>query len=478
MALRELSQFHKHPAAIAWWIHRGGRALVWLTPPARRRTMLALAAVLVGVVTSFNLLAKHKGLTEPIQGLGAALVVLAQFMLVWLVYRAAQGFARLPAPLRRHPQLALHGCFWAVLAVLWATTPAVGPWRLLLLGLACLAPMLLWRCGYLLLAGQHGRLVGTGVRDHLLYLWPAYGGSETPYGKGLAYLSQCEAKTTEALARSQLAGIKLLLLAVVLRLLLTAYEGLLYGPGNRLTAALGGHTLGLPKIETLLVMGTQAPWVAAWASVYLDLFAQVLRLAVKGHLIVGFMRLYGFNVFRNTYKPLLAESVVEFWNRYFYYFKELLATFFFMPTFTGLGKRLRAWPRLRLLVAVLAAALVGNVYYHVIKEPALVQGQFLQVLLAHRSRMFYCLLLAVGIYVSMLRQQNQQNQQGQALAAGPAPRMLRIFGVWTFFGLISIWNTDGGAPFLARVDFFLRLFGVDGRNGLTGQGPDTHILQG
>lgn len=457
MALRDLSQFHEHPAAIAWWMNRGGRVLVWLTPPARRRTMLALAAVLVGVVTSFNLLAKHKGLAAPIEGSAAALVVFAQFVLVWLVYRAAQSFAHLPAALRRHPQLALHGCFWVLLVILWASPAAAGPWRIVLLGLACLAPMLLWRCAYLLLAGQHGRMAGTGPRDHLMYLWPAYGGSETPYGKGLAYLSQCEAKTTEALARSQLAGIKLLLLALLLRLLLTAYEGVLYGPGNRLTAALGGYTLGLPKIETLLAMSAQAPKWQAWASVYGDLFAQVLRLAVKGHLIVGFLRLYGFNVFRNTYKPLLAESVVEFWNRYFYYFKELLTTFFFMPTFVGLGKRLRAWPQLRLLVAVLAAALVGNVYYHVIKEPALVQGQFLQVLLAHRSRMFYCLLLAVGIFVSMLR---EQRRRGQPPAPGELRRIQRIFGVWTFFSLISIWNADGGAPFLTRVDFFLRLFGL------------------
>ena len=104
----------------------------------------------------------------------------------------------------------------------------------------------------------------------------------------------------------------------------------------------------------------------------------MLRLAVKGHLIVGFLRLYGFNVFRNTYKPLLAESIVEFWNRYYYYFKELLVTFFFMPTFTGPAKRLRHWPRLRLLAAVFAAAFVGNVYYHVIKESeALAQGQLL-----------------------------------------------------------------------------------------------------
>jgi hypothetical protein len=78
-----------------------------------------------------------------------------------------------------------------------------------------------------------------------------------------------------------------------------------------------------------------------------------------------------------------------------------------------------------------------------------------QVLQAHQSRMFYCLLLALGIFVSMLR---EQHRRGEAVAVGLAPRWSRIFGVWTFFSLISIWNTDGGAPFASRVHFFLGLF--------------------
>ena len=103
-----------------------------------------------------------------------------------------------------------------------------------------------------------------------------------------------------------------------------------------------------------------------------------------------------------------------------------------------------------------AAAFVGNVYYHVIKDAAaMAQGQVLQVLQAHQSRMFYCLLLALGIFVSMLR---EQQRRGAVSGAGGAPRGLRIFGVWTFFSLISIWNTEGGAAFGARVHFFLGLF--------------------
>jgi len=458
MALRNLTQFHENPAVVQAWCRVFGRGLVWLTPPARRRRLLAFAALVVGTVATFQTMAKHPDMAVPGSALGTALVACAQFAFFWLVYRAAVNFTRLPAPMRKHPQWSLHAAYWALLVLLWLTPSTSGPWRPVLLGLAIMLPMLLWRLGYLLLAGQLGRMARTGWHDHAFYLWPAYGGSQTPYGKGLAYLSQHEASTTEALARSQLAGVKLLLLAVVWRLVLTAFEGLLYGSGNRLTGALGGLTVGLPELRNLMAQGADAPWAVSWASVYAELFADVLRLAIKGHLIVGFLRLYGFHVFRNTYKPLLAESVVEFWNRYFYYFKELLVTFFFMPTFTGVGRRFQRRPALRLLAAVVAAAFVGNVYYHLIKESAaLARGQLPDIVVAQSSRMFYCALLAAGVYLSMLR---EQKRRGAGVPAARTPRPLRIFGVWTFFGLISIWNVHAAAGFRARTDFFLMLWGL------------------
>jgi len=458
MALRDVWQFHECPAIVAWWCRIFGRALVWLTPPARRRLLLALGALGVGIVTTVGTMGKHPALHLPREAWGVVSVVVAMFALLALVYRAAAGFSRLPAPLRRHPQWALHASYWLMLVALTFTTTDQGPWRAVLLGVAVLFPLLLWRLAYLVLAGQHGRIAGTTWRDHVMYVWPAWGGTDTPYGKGLAYLSQCEARTTEALARSQLAGIRLLLLAVLWRLVLTAFNALVHGDANWLGHSWGGWTAGVPELQDMLQAAPAGARLSAWISIYANLITDVLRLAVKGHLIVGFLRLYGFNVFRNTYKPLLAESIVEFWNRYYYYFKELLVTFFFMPTFTGPAKRLRHWPGLRLLVAVFAAAFVGNVYYHVIKESdALAQGHLLQVLDAQAPRMFYCLLLALGIFVSMLR---EQDRRGAAALVGPARRVWRIAGVWTFFSLISIWNTGGGASFEVRLRFFLGLWGL------------------
>jgi hypothetical protein len=453
--MSRLMQFHENPVVIAWWCAYFSKVLAWLIP-SRRRTILAIASIIIGVKIPLEYLDKAKGFAVPTDGLGATFMIFAIFGVLWLIYRAAAGFANLPAIVRRHPQLTLHLLFWASLFLLWETTPAVGAWRNVLLGVAFAFPFLLWRCGYMLMAGQHGRVAGTPFRDHLFYLLPAFGGSNTPYGKGFEYLSRTEAKTEGELARSQLAGLKLFVLYGCWVIVLNLFEGILYGPGNAITSALNGHTI-IPHLSALIAQGGEAPVLASWASIYCELIRQVLRHAINGHAIIGILRLFGFNVFRNTYKPLLAESIVEFWNRYYYYFKELLVNFFFLPVFTQLGSRLRKWPNLRLFAAVFAAAFIGNMYYHMLQhESALVVGDIFGIVYTLRSRAFYCLLLAIGIFISMLRQ-----QRGTASKAAPQnARILRIFGVWTFFSLIFIWNVRSNTPFFTRVDFFLNLFGL------------------
>ncbi len=271
-------------------------------------------------------------------------------------------------------------------------------------------------------------------------------------------MSKFEAKDELALAKSQLAGLKLFLLAQVWYLLQKLINTLIYGPATDLTTKLGGFTFAIPELGAQVALGNEAPLISAWLSIYLELFIQVLHHAAHGLGIIGFLRFFGFNVFRNTYKPLLAESIVEFWNRYYYYFKELLVNFFFMPTFMQLGKILKNQPKLRLFAAVFASAFIGNMYYHVIGHSLpMALGNIGDILLLLRGRLLYCLLLAIGIYVSMLR---EQKRAGSSVSNYPFSRYARIFSVWSFFGLIFIWNVRGGAPFMARTEFFLHLFGV------------------
>jgi hypothetical protein len=111
-----------------------------------------------------------------------------------------------------------------------------------------------------------------------------------------------------------------------------------------------------------------------------------------------------------------------------------------------------------LLAAVVAAAFIGNMYYHLLRYDNLLIGAgFLEAIYALRSRFFYCALLALGLYISMAR---QQKKHGLLVPTDRFARIRRIFGVWTFFGMIAIWNVKGETPYFTRVDFFMNLFSL------------------
>ena len=313
----------------------------------------------------------------------------------------------------------------------------------------------------MLLSGQRGKALNSRFRDHLFYIWPIWDGTNTPPGKGHDYLSRMVAQTPESYARTLLGGFKLLLLVALWTVFLELIGALVYGdPKSSLNALFRGYTLGMPRLKQIISGQMVMPLAQAWLSLYLELIWETLSLAAKGHVWVGVIRLFGFNIFRNTYKPLLAQTIVEFWNRYYYYFKELMMECFFLPTY---AHYFRNSPRLRVITAVFAAAFVGNMYYHLLqhKEP-LIFGEWSKLWRLLGARLIYCALLAGGIAVSMLRQQRQRSR-AQVVPARPAHRLRRlrgIAGVWTFFAVINFWNVIGNLTIVERTRLFLSLFGL------------------
>lgn len=455
-AYRTVSQFHENHSFIAWlsaqpWV-------IWLTPE-RRKTVLFYGAMIAGAVGVFSRGATWREYRRLAPWLEHGLAFLFLLGLLYGLYLLAVRFKQLPALVRQRPQICFHSLFWLLLVLLWFSSErgfASAVLALILLSF----PYLIWRAGYMLLSGQRGKAVNTRFRDHLFYIWPIWDGTNTPPGKGHDYLSRMAAQTPEAYARSILGGCKLLLLVALWKLLLELIGALIYGdPRNSFSALFRGHTLGLPRVKQILGGQMEIPLLKVWLSLYLELIWETLSLAAKGHVWVGVIRLFGFNIFRNTYKPLLAQTIVEFWNRYYYYFKELMMECFFLPTY---ARHFRRSPRLRVVAAVFAAAFVGNMYYHLLqhKEP-LILGEWNKLWSLLGARLIYCALLAAGIAMSMLRQQRHRSE-AHALAAGAAPRLhtLRgIAGVWTFFAVINFWNVTSHLTIAARARVFVSLFG-------------------
>ena len=472
-----LLQFHERPTLIAGAQSVAGRVALWaagcallawhhvdlpmlaaftlvLVFPGHRRAILALAALgLLAVRFLPRDVISLRHLADSLAAVGAgrwieyaASTALATGIVLLLVL-AAIRFDRLPGVVRRHPLLGLHvlACAALVGGVWWRVEVLV------------LAPYLLWRASYLVKTAAAGRAAATTFKDHLFYLVPVFGGTNTPFGKGFEYLSRCEARDAAAAARSQLAGLRLLVLAAALELLLEAMMAVVHGQtGDRFGARLAGFTLGIPTLAEVLARPGNPGVALGWLGVYLELIRTTTRLAIYGHVIVGALRLLGFNVFRNTYKPLLATSIVEFWNRFYYYFKELLVEMFFYPAFYRSGW---AGPRLRMLVAVFAAAFAGNAYFHLLRDhESVLAGDWPAVVTYWIPRLCYCFLLALGIWLSMLRQQELRKRQNPP--AGRWARLRGIAGVWTFFGLVHVWLVEPPvAGFARRASFLLSLAG-------------------
>ncbi len=422
--------------------------------PGRRRILLSLASVGVVFNILFNWLNGDIALRPDASWSAASwswaswLELIAMLAVVMaslgLAVAVARRFEQLPGLLRRFPLLALHAAVWMVLIV--ATVSGINA--------LMMASTPIWRVSYLLTQAQRGRTANTRFRDHLLYLVPLYGGSPTPMGKGLEYLSRHEANDAQSIARSQLAGLKLLILALVWGAVLNLMSGVVYAEQDvGLWREIFDWSLNLPTLKDW-VGGTSMPSVAAMvASIYFELIRSVLNVAVTGHIIIGTLRIVGFNVFRNTYKPLLAESIVEFWNRYYFYFKELLVDFFFYPTYL---RCTWAPPRLRMFLAVFAAAFAGNMYYHILAHPQTVLAvDAVAFWTQWGPRFVYCLLLALGIWVSMLRQQARRKEGARHSRVA---RIRAIAGVWTFFALIQIFNISAGQATIS--DRIARLLAV------------------
>jgi hypothetical protein len=214
--------------------------------------------------------------------------------------------------------------------------------------------------------------------------------------------------------------------------------------------------LGIPKPQVLYefyLQGRPYPALASWCGMAWATFGGTLTLAIWGHSLVAVARLAGFRLPRNTWRPLQSRTLAEFWNRYYYYFKELLVEFFFMPTFL---RTFRAYPRFRVFFATFMAAGVGNAIYHFVRDIELVAvlGPW-KAVESFASYLLYCFVLATGIGISQARV-----SAGRKLPETLAGLVWSGVCVWTFFVCLYVFGDETRTLALAdRFGFFMTLFG-------------------
>lgn len=362
----------------------------------------------------------------------------ALFAFAALVFLAAARVGRRGPFARPVPSL-----FFLVLGLaLLASMPALsGESRAIVWTIAGLLASSMWFLAYAV-ANSTGKQPKP-VSLHLALLHPFWGSTPAPFGKGAAYVSKFEAHDAEDLAVTQIKAAKLLLWARLLGIGHLAFDQIVHGPAGvpRLVQAVSAAAAGHPfsRVESLLALPAE----------FVD---NILALAVMGHTFVAVCRYAGFRIPRNMCRPLEARTIAEFWNRYYFYFKELLVDFFFLPAFA----RLQRWPaQVRLCAATFFAAGVGNYLYHFFRDIDFVRTLgWRQAIVGSGTYAFYCVLLAAGISCSQIRKQ----------ANSPSPthgRASAAVGVVAFYCFVNLFAYDGRTLTLAdHFRFLLYLGGI------------------
>ena len=306
----------------------------------------------------------------------------------------------------------------------------------------------IWFLGYALLdrrrKGQQPLLV------RLFHFQPFWGSTNVPYPKGESYLARIEARTEQDLAVTQLKGFKLVLWASVLKIVLALFDQLVHGTPGWFTRWLPG-SFAVPDMQVVIAayLARQPfPRGLCWLSVLANFCSILLRISIMGHFIIGICRMAGFNALRNTYNPLASTTIADFYNRVYYYFKELLVDFFFYPTYL---RYFKDRPRLRLFFATLAAAGFGNLLYHILASIGMVsQIGLWRLIVGFHVYAIYAMILGLAIGISQIR------SMGRAQARSG---LVGTLGVLLFYSLIMVLDSHNFSWSIADYgSFLLNLF--------------------
>jgi hypothetical protein len=286
---------------------------------------------------------------------------------------------------------------------------------------------------------------GDSIVTQLGTLRPFWSPAHLPFGKGAAFLRKHLARNPRELAITQLKALKLLLWANVLIAIRSS-----------LTVVFEEY-FGIPSVASAMdaALNEQANSILlGWFALVLSTAKFSLQIAIWAHLFVGIARLAGYRLPRGSWRPLESRTLIEYFNRFHYYFKELLVDLFFLPTFM---RAFRSNPRLRVFFATFMAAGVGNAVWHFMRDLNVVaELGFRLALESFSSYAFYCLVLAIGISISHVRA-NAGFRPGNTVFE----RLYSFLSVWGFVVCLHAFS-DGSRnhTLLERLSFVARLFGV------------------
>lgn len=331
-----------------------------------------------------------------------------------------------------------------LLLFLWVGLPFSGVMRLGLWAFFVIYSAHLWFIAYAFL---DQRQVDRSSYLFQASLMPPFwlGHSSLPLGKGSTFLKRFSPQTLEDLAITQLKGIKLLVWGLLLSWFYLSLENLFV------------DHLGIRKIEqeiTAFITHEERNISFQWLSLVWSQIRFAMISSYWGAFIIATARLAGFRLPRSTWRPLEARTMLDYFNRISYYFKEMLFDMFFKPVFF---RYFKSWPRLRMFTATFMAAGVGNALYHFVRDIGIVaEVGLVELFVSYTSYLFYCCILATAICISQIR-----ISRGYRPSDGLLGRFWSFACIWGFVTVLRIFSDETRTHSLTdRLRYLFHLFGA------------------
>ena len=174
-------------------------------------------------------------------------------------------------------------------------------------------------------------------------------------------------------------------------------------------------------------------------------FLLYLRVSGQFHVIVGIIRLFGFNLPETHHSYFLASSFTDFWRRINIYWKDFMMKVFYYPAYFALRKRGNTFALVTSTLLVFAVTWVLHAY----------QWFWLRgtLLLAWNDVLFWS-VLAVFVVVNSLHEW----RHGRQRVLGPrvvrwqdtASRVLKTVAMFGFISVLwSLWTTESVTTWLS-----------------------------
>lgn len=216
-----------------------------------------------------------------------------------------------------------------------------------------------------------------------------------------------------------------------------------------------------PMIQSALIAlhsGKSLSTLDLWRAVLTDFGFYFILLMWTGLMAVATMRMAGFHVFRNTYRLFESSTFSEFFERYQYFYKELVFTVTFWPLFVrmrSIGLKWRVALSLFLSVGVYNTYL--NLTFRWTKTVFLdFDGAAQKMLTFTINYLVYATMLAALIYPSMLKAVTGR----ETATHSTWRRIVKLLGILLTFAAIRTFERSIPGEYLVNWRMFFGLLGL------------------